>query len=253
MAAAYRDSISALTSSSAITVDPAVLTYQAGDVLVLHVWGYATLGAPSGSGLTWDPVLTRTHAHHSGGGVLAAHKVFTAVAAGSVGSFTVANGITDQIGYALTSVSGADPENPVDASGIDSNVFGTVSNPVAPDIDPTYAGSLLICGAGAWTAGGGVSFTPPSGMTEREDFASWDGYAVATVGLTSAGATGTKAFSESPTPGSAAPWLASSIAIKAAVTAGSTILSTDRVPDRTAPQVVGVPYVRTHGERVRTR
>lgn len=212
--ATYRDSISVIGSGSTMTVDPSTLTYEANDVLVLFGWGYTSLGAPSGSDLTWTERLSRTQAGPFGNTDI--HKVWTAVADSSITSFTIANGVSDQYGGVLVSVSGADTTTPVDASAIDSNTFDSVSNPTSPSVSPTGSDSLLLCGCGVWPPDGGTSsFTPPTGMTEREDFESWDSYSVATEALTASGATGTRAFTESPALLTGA-WIASSIAIKSA-------------------------------------
>lgn len=217
MPAAYRDSTSTVTSGASLTVDPAspALTYSNGDVLVLVVWGYTSLGAPSGSDLTWTERLSRTQAGPFGNTDIC--KVWTAVADASITSFTIAHGVSDQIGYALVSVSGADTATPVDAAAIDSNVFSSVADPTCPSISPTGTDSLLICTAGVWPQANATStFTPPSGMTEREDLESWDSYSVASLGLTASGATGTKVFAESPALADGSAWIAASIAIKSA-------------------------------------
>jgi hypothetical protein len=219
----YRDSARYLVSGSSITVDPAggahavggdTLTYQSGDVLVLFAWGYTSLGAPSGSDLTWTERLSDTDGTPFGGTSI--HKVWTAVADASITSFTVANGAADQIGAVLVAVSGADTTSPVDAAAISSAGFDAVADPTSPSVAPTGTDSLLLCGAGVWpNADGTSSFTPPTGMTERADFESWDSYTVASEALTSSGATGTRVFVESPaiTVGN---WIASSIALRSA-------------------------------------
>lgn len=213
-AASYRDSISAVGSGTSMTVNPSTLTYQNDDVLVLFGFGYVSLGAPTGSDLTWTERLSKFHSGPFGTNVI--QKVWTAVADASITSFTIANGASDQYGHALVSVSNADTTAPVDASAIDSNVFGTVNNPTSPSVSPVGSNSLLLCAAGVWPGGDSASsFTPPSGMTEIEDWESWDSYSVAYQSLVSAGATGAKAFTESPAL-TGGTWIASSIAIKTA-------------------------------------
>lgn len=213
MSAAVRDSISAITSAASITVDPSTLTYQANDVLVLFVWGYGTLGAPSGSDLTWtqqasDSIIGPFSNTDS-------MKVFTAVADASITSFTVSNGLTDQIGYALVSVSGANTSTPVDAVGTAKNTFNTVPEPTAPSVSPAAADSLLLCGCGVWPGEDSASsFLPPTGMTELEDFEAWDSYSVAALALSASGATGAKVFTETPIGTGTTTWIAASIAIR---------------------------------------
>lgn len=220
MAATYRDSTSAVTSGTSITVNPSspALTYQAGDTLVLHVFGYTSLGAPSGSDLTWTERLSKTQTR---GGNTLIHKVWTAIADASITSFTIAHGVSDQIGYILTSVSDSDTTDPVDAAAINSALFNSTNQPTAPSISPAGSNSLLICAAGAypWNNSGSSTWTPPSGMTEREDLESWDWYTLATQALSASGATGTKVFTESPAlSGGDDGWIASSIAIRSAST-----------------------------------
>lgn len=217
MAAAYRDSIANVASGTSISVDPAShgggLTYSSGDVLVLHVYGYTTIADPSGSDLTWTNIASATATDVGPFAVTILHKVWWAVADAAITSFTLAHGENDQYGYVLTSISGADTTTPVDvASSANGDTVSTTSV-VAPSISPAGSDSLLLCAAGNWPSSGGGTWTVPSGMTEREDFASWDYYALATLGLSASGATGTKTFTLTNDSGN---WLASSIAIKSA-------------------------------------
>lgn len=222
MPAAVRSSAAYLTSGSSITIDPAggahavggnTLTYQSGDVLVLFAFGYTSLGAPSGSDLTWTERLSDTQAGPFSNTDIC--KVWTAVADASITSFTIANGLSDQIGAVLVAVSGADTTSPVDASAIDSAVFSSVLDPTCPSVSPTGTDSLLLCGVGVWPAQDDTSsFTPPSGMTELKDFSDWDSYSVASVALSASGATGTKVFTEAPGLSGGDAWIAASIAIK---------------------------------------
>jgi hypothetical protein len=215
MPAAYRDSISAISSGSTISVDPSTLTYSSGDVLVLHVFGYTSIGAPSGSDLTWTQQLSDTETGPFGNTDI--HKVFTAIADASITSFTMAHGVSDQYGWFLTSVSGADTTTPVDGTpAITSGVYaGSTADVPAPSISPSGSDSLLICGGGLWRSGDIVNaWTPPSGMTERGDIESWDTYSVASLGLSASGATGTKTFNLPIGTAVGEAWIASSIAIK---------------------------------------
>lgn len=210
MAAAVRASMSALVSGASITVDPSTLTYVSGDVLVLFAFGYEAIGAPSGSDLAWTERLDHVTA------ITRNHKIWTAVADAAITSFTVANGIADQIGFVLVAVSGADTASPVDGVGGDGNTFDFVASPRSPSISPAGTDSLLLCGAVVYpTSDEASSFTPPAGMTELEDLEAWDSYSVAALALSASGPTGTKDFTESPAhTDSGTAWVASSIAIK---------------------------------------
>jgi hypothetical protein len=203
MPAAYRDSISAISSGSTISVDPSTLTYSSGDVLLLHVFGYTSIGAPSGSDLTWTEILSDTQAGPFSNTDI--HKVFWAVADASITSFTLAHGLADQWGYCLMSISGADTGSPIDGTPqITSALFTGSSNPTALAVTTTGSDSLLVVGVGVWRNGDVTNAFDwsGSGMTEREDFESWDAYTVATESLGSSGSTGTRAVAESPEGGS---------------------------------------------------
>jgi hypothetical protein len=216
MAASVRDSISSVASSGTITVDYSTLTHEADDVLVLFVFGYVSIGNPTNATLTWSERLTDTDTNSDG--FTTVHEVWTAVSDGSADSFTMTNGISDQWGWAMVSVQDADTSAPIDASGITSAKFNVTANPTSPSISPIGADSLLLCGAGVWPDNGNQwgTFTPPSGMSELEDWVSWDKYSVAALGLSASGATGTKAFTETPSLINSQCWIASSIAIKSA-------------------------------------
>jgi CBS domain-containing protein len=242
MVAAYRDSIKEVGSSSSITVDPATddggLTYSAGDVLVLEVYGYTSIAAPSGSDLTWTEELSDSQVGPFSATDIC--KVFTAVADASITAFTLAMGVSDQWGYILTSYSGADTSGTrIDAKAISKNKFNVVADPTSPSISPATADAVLHCGAGVWLSSNKTSsMTPPSGMTEREDFGDWDHYANATLGLSASGATGTKAFAEAPpTSSSNEAWIAFSIAIKSASSGLSASVGTATETD--AAQALG--------------
>jgi hypothetical protein len=211
MAAAYRDSISAITSASGITVDPSTLTYSAGDVLELRVHGYNPVGTPSGSDLTWTEIVAAGATRGGPFGADVQTRVFWAVADASITSFTVSNGITDQIGYSLMSMSGVNTSTPVDAAGVADGTMGAIVDPPAPSISPSGSDSLLACSAAVWGDSAVTSFAAPGSMTEREDFCSFDGYTLATEALVSSGATGTRAFVETPTEETGS-WIASSVA-----------------------------------------
>lgn len=230
MPAAVRDRCAWANSGASITIDPAggahvvggdSLTYQAGDVLVLFVAGYGSpgsLGAPSGSDLTWE--LQASDSIIGSFSATDAVKVYTAVADASITSFTVDNGATDSIGAVIVAVSGADTSNPVDAVLTAKDTFNDVGNPTAPSISPTGTDSLLLCHCAVWPSTDSTSsFSPPSGMTEEADFESgWDSYSVASLSLSASGATGAKAFSESPELAgtSTIAWIAVAIAIRSA-------------------------------------
>jgi len=216
MAAAVRDSIRLNASGSTITVNPATLTYQSGDVLVLFVWGYATVGTPSGSDLTWTQRATDdqvdTFATNATG------RIYTAVADASITSFTLSNGIADQNAFILISVSGADTAAPSDGAAATSN---SVGEPTAPSVSPAGADSLLLCGAYSMPSAGGGTFLPPSGMAELEDGTDFYTCTAAALALVASGATGTKAFDYS---GTNMPWIALSIAVKSAPSGGLLLL-----------------------------
>jgi hypothetical protein len=255
MVAAYRDSISAVASGSTISVDPSTLTYSANDVLLLHVFGYGTLGTPSGSDLTWTQILSDSQVGEFGN--TDSHKVFWAIADASITSFTVSNGIADQHGYFLTSISGADTTTPVDGTpGISSETHATVNQPTAPSVTTTGTDSLLVCAAGVWPASDTASsFTAPGGMTEREDIESWDSYTLATEALSASGATGTRAFTESPALSGTQVWIASSVAIKSAGGGGTshTHTQTDSAGSTDGQSIVATaPITWSYGVRMGT-
>jgi hypothetical protein len=241
VAASYRDSLAGIGASSTISVNPAGLTVVTNDVVVLHVFGFTSIGAPSGSDVTWTERLSDTQAGPFSNTDI--HKVYTGVAPdASLSSFTLANGQNDTYAWVITSVQDGDTTTPVDASGIDSNTFSSVGVPTSPSISPTGSDSLLLCACGWWPSSdhSPITFTPPTGMTEREEFSAWEAFSAATLGLSASGATGTKAFTESPnSPGGTEAWIASSIAIKSAE-AGAAYVPNKLVVARQAVQRAAV-------------
>jgi hypothetical protein len=218
MVAAYRHSIEGLSSGSTIPVAASGLTCVAGDVLVLDVFGFATMGTPSGaSDVTWSEELAAGATGPFGDACY--HKKFVGVAPdASLADFTIANGKSDTYYYVLTSVSGADTTTPVDAKAITGDDYPT-SGPVSPTISPTGSDSLLLCAAGVFPYSDTALITgAPSGMTLRQEADDWETFGVATLGLSASGATGTKTWGYSGTTDKA--WICSSIAIKAAAGGG---------------------------------
>jgi hypothetical protein len=220
MVAAYRDSIKVHGSGATITIDPAStdggLTYSSGDVLLLHVWGVTSIGNPSGSDLTWTQILTDTIVGPFSNTY--AHKVYWAVADASITSFTMTVA-ADSHAACLTSISGADTTTPIDGTPAIATDLGSVSvNPIAPAVSPSGTDSLLVCAFGAHeTSGEAKTSTPPSGMTEREDWpttSEFEHFSLATLGLSASGSTGAKTFDLVTDLDTAEVYAASSVAIK---------------------------------------
>lgn len=217
MVAAYRDSIEGMSSGSTISVAASGLTVAADDALVLHVWGFNTLGTPSGSDVTWTQIENASATGPYGD--TCTHKVFVGIAPdAALSDFTISNGKSDSWFYTLVSVSDADTTTPVDASDITA-ANSAAGAPTAPSISPAGSDSLLICGVGLYPFAGDALITgAPSGMTLREDGQDWETYGMATLGLSASGATGTKVFSRSGSDIYA--YVASSVAIKTASAGG---------------------------------
>lgn len=226
MAAQVRHRISGTGSGSTITVSSAGLTFLSGDVLVLHVWGFATLGAPTGGNTTWSHRATGDSADPFSSTIT--HRVYRGVAGSSIDNFTLSNGAADEYCWMLTSVSGGSTT----LNGSDAAVANATyaSAPAAPSVTAQAAGALLLCAMNAMlSTDGGTTFTAPGGMTEQLDLDAFYNYTMASEELSASGATGTKTFAESPDSSSTgAYWIGSSIVIEAASGAsGATVSRSD--------------------------
>jgi hypothetical protein len=221
MVAAYRDSIKVHESGTSISINPAStdggLTYSANDGLLLHIWGITSIAAPSGSDVTWteewsDSIVgpfSNTYCH----------KVYSGIADASLTSFTIALGAADSHAACLSSYSGVDTGDLIDGTAAGNSDLGSVSvNPIAPAVSPTSSDALLVCAAGAHeTLDTSVTYTAPSGMTEREDWptaAAYEHFSLATLALSASGSTGAKTFDIVPDIDSSEVYLTSSVAIK---------------------------------------
>jgi hypothetical protein len=223
--AQYRDSIAGLGAGSTITVNPAGLTIVAGDLLYLAVFGYTSLGAPSGSDATWTERTSRTHAGPFGNTDI--HKTWTAPAPGtSPSSFTVANGAADNYMWFLASISGADTSNPIDVSATTSVSFVSDAIPYNSNISPTTTDALYVGAVGAYLATDVTMSWVTTGsnqLTEREDIEDWDSAALGTRELVASGATGAKQWTETPAQtGGGTCWLSSALAIRSGSGAAAT-------------------------------
>ncbi len=203
MAAAYVDSVSTGTSGSSLSVDltSLALTHSAGDLLVLQVHGYDALGAPSGGSLSWTEFGTLALTNSSAPGATAGQRVFWAVSAGgSPTSFTVSNGIADQIDAAVMSISGADTTTPLDAALASQGTTSTTFNLALAAISPTGSDSLLIAGVGGYSSGALTGWTVDGVMTEATDTdrGGFNRIVMAHQALIASGTTGTRTFTDAP-------------------------------------------------------
>jgi hypothetical protein len=252
MPAAYRDSIKIHGSGNSISIDPAStdggLTYSSGDVLLLHVWGVTSIAAPSGSDLTWTQDLTDTIVGPFSNTYC--HKVYWAIADASISSFTIALGAADSYAACLTSISGADTGSPIDASAIATDLGSVSVNPIAPAVSPSGSDSLLVCAFGGHETGGeSKTSTPPSGMTEREDWpttSEFEHFSLATLALSASGSTGTKTFDLVTDLDTAEVYAASSVAVKSAAAGGATVSASVVA----AVGAVGSPSITYNGPRL---
>lgn len=97
-----------------------------------------------------------------------------------------------------------------------TSITNTASH-VAPSVSPLTSDALLLCGAMAGTGAGTRSYTPPGGMTEESDVTdgTFCAESVASLVLSSSGATGAKTF----TYGGSTHYATASIAVKGAAAA----------------------------------
>lgn len=153
-------------------------------------YSLGTYGPPTGGG--WTERVTGARS-----GDDSKLRVWTKTAPGGATTIEL-NGIADE-GHAMTVVvlAGADTSDPVDASAGAAYSGSGTSHP-APSCSPTSSDAFLLCAVVTAVFGGGGSFTPPSGMTERAELVTTSGgdtrYTVATEQLSASGATGAKSF-----------------------------------------------------------
>lgn len=107
---------------------------------------------------------------------------------------------------------GVDTASPIDGA---AGAFGAASSShVAPSISPASTNAFMICHVNTGGGAPGGAYTPPGSMTETYDFIVGGAMSVggATEQLAASGATGTRTF----TAGTAAGWVALSMAFKTA-------------------------------------
>jgi hypothetical protein len=202
------------------------LTIVAGDVLYLAVFGYTSLGAPSGSDATWSQRTTDTEVGpFSNTDILTTWTATTPNTSPS--SFTVANGASDQWGWVLASLSGVDTSNPIDVSATTSNKFASEAIPFCSNISPGTSDALYVGAVGVWSNTDDTSSFAPTGtnpVTEREDVdGGYDSFALGTRELVASGATGAKQWTETPNKtGGGAAWISSAIAFRSGSGAAAT-------------------------------
>jgi len=185
-----------------ITVDKPT-DVQDGDVLIGHVAqneGGGTMTGPSG----WTQIYQYNGLNEDVG---AWYKVITD-AAGEPSSYTWTNPSQYELSLgAITNWRGVDNTNPINANGGQS---GNSNTPTAPSITTDTDNCQIL----AQNMATGETHTPPSGMTERYDFANALSLTLADVNQASAGATEDKQFTAS----ASGPWYAATIALAPAVT-----------------------------------
>lgn len=226
MAATVRNAVQGTGSSNSLSIGASGLTTAAGDILYLFTMGYTSFGAPSGSDVTWSLVDDQTITSPYGAtGIMAVRR--GEAPDNALSDFTMSHGATDQWGYILVSVQGADTTTPEDAWGVgtgpDDGSGSAADDPVAPSVSPTGTDSLLLCVASLWMRDdpGAATITVPSGMTALGNtFGAFDYYRGASLGLSASGATGTKTF-DNTAASPRASWIAYSVAVKTA-SAGTT-------------------------------
>jgi hypothetical protein len=122
-------------------------------VASLDVAGAPQITAPAG----WTLVRTDTAP-----GSFVQATYWHLAGASDPASFTWAFSSSQLAVGSMLAYSGVDPANPVDASNGQANASST--SIVAPSVDASAAGSMLVMLAGVASNG---SVTPPTGMTER--------------------------------------------------------------------------------------
>lgn len=207
-----REVVAASTSASPATVNTGAGT-AVGDVLVCFAgndWNTAAVfGTPTGTAGTWTLQATGDRGTNNG------HlKVWTrAVTVGGAQSVAVPTvGSAEEVFNTTFVLTGADTTTPADGTPAGSNAAASTSQ-VAPSVSPATADALLLCGVQC-SPDGSVTYTPPSGMTERSDITdgSFAAQSTASLVLSASGATGTKTF----TATAADAYASASIAIRGA-------------------------------------
>jgi hypothetical protein len=152
---AFRAASSATTRGATSLSVPRPTGTQSGDVLVasLDVAGAPQITAPAG----WTLVRTDTAPSS-----FVQATYWHLAGASDPASFTWAFSSSQLAVGSMLAYSGVDPANPVDASNGQANASST--SIVAPSVDASAAGSMLVMLAGVASNG---SVTPPTGMTER--------------------------------------------------------------------------------------
>lgn len=189
---AYRDSTlggdNSLSVSSIVATPPTSVSLDGEFIIctagVLSPAVAPTIATPAG----WRLEATSGSLPIAGGVINVRAHVFTKISTGVESNVTLNAGVT----AAITYVWGSYP-NPEDRLFFAQAAFaagGPSTSAVMSAITTTAANSLLV---GFITQGVAQSSTPPSGMTEREDSATF-GIAYADVIQASAGTTGTKTF-----------------------------------------------------------
>lgn len=122
-------------------------------------------------------------------------------------SWTVHLNIAGGGGYGIFAYSGVDPTTPLDCTSASAS-GGSNLHPTSPSITTVTDNAMLVCVECG--ASGGLTATPPSGMTERFDQNAGASFSGADESLPTAGATGAQAF----TLNAAKAWAAASCALR---------------------------------------
>jgi hypothetical protein len=190
------------TTGAGTAVDDVLVCFHGSD------WYQATsMGAPTGTAGTW----TQRGGNNADLGTNNSHmKIWTRpVTVGGAQTVTCSQISDEDIWSTLYVLTGADTASPSDDAATFAQLSGSTSQ-TAPSVSPTSTDALLICCVLSEVFRV-LTYTPPSGMTERSEDSNSSTMTTATVGLTASGATGTKTFTASSGFG----WVSGSIAIKA--------------------------------------
>lgn len=194
-----------------------------GDVLVAVAWQDSD-GNANLANLTPPAGWTQSGSNITSSSTSPCGKVWSKVAGGSEGAsytFGIASGSSAVI--SMLAISGANTDTPIAVAATANTGSGT--SVVAPSISPS-SGDLLVCSFAAQS--GSITWTPPSGMTEQVDqTTAWVGAEVATLVLSSGGATGTKTATAAASP--SGNWRTVSLAVSGTIAKSGSVLATIRL------------------------
>lgn len=163
-----------------------------GDVLLTFVSGrWVNLtGVPAG----WTQLGADVPINTAAGGLAGHLRCYWKVASGEPASYTWTFSNTQTMVAAVVALSGRSAVQPTAIAGAGTGASQQTIN--APSVTAAAGDDLVCCAAN----GDVTTFTPPAGMTEREDFNLGTGggmtETVATLDNVAAGATGAKTFTE---------------------------------------------------------